>query len=319
MELTILENEILRVELLPYGAAIYRLIYKPTNTNVVLTSRDTEVYNKPENNYYGSTVGPVAGRIKNGSFKIGDKEFKVEKNERGINSLHSGSNSFAFKTFKLEYVNEFTALYTYTTSENEGGFPGISTLRITYVLESENLKIYYSFESSEDTLVNITNHTHFNLDGEKDIKNHILIMNAKSYMQVDENMINVSEVLIPEDHYFNFREGKLIGPLLNIPDVSKPPTTGIDNLFIVPNKTLFLRGEKIELRVVTNYDGYQIYTCNFNHDLPLFHGRKYVKHAGIALEPVDKIIGINNEYKNIELKKGDVYSRFISYKFTKIS
>jgi aldose 1-epimerase len=184
--------------------------------------------------YFGATVGRYANRIAKGKFSLDGKEYSLFINN-GPNSLHGGKVGFSRKIWKalpLKMAHGAAVKFTYISPDGEEGYPGTLTVHVTYELTDDNaLKITYQASTDKPTVVNLTNHSYFNLSGagSGDILKDVLELNADRYTPVDDGMIPTGELKSVEGTPFDFRKPTAIGARSgNIPGI-----TGYDHNFIV--------------------------------------------------------------------------------------
>lgn len=314
MKIFILENEFLKVSFLALGATIYSFEVKNKgNRNIVLTTKNPENYKTSDNGYFGATVGPVAGRISNASFTLDGKTINVVANEKETNSLHGGPTSFAFKDFALLTETDDQLIFEYMTSHNEGGYPGIMTLRVIYKLVKNTLQVQYFASVTEKTIINITNHSYFNLNGHGTILDHTLYLDTHYYYELDDKQINIRPLKIKGHDLFNFRRGKKLGEVCQDPSIVRPPMMGLDHLFVVESGRLVLENDDLRLTVNSSAPAYQLYATNFPPSYKLLDDSHINLYHGLAIEPVEIVSAINGEYKNLELSPDTTYERTIEY------
>lgn len=314
MKLFTLENTFLRVTFLTTGASIYSFEVKPLqNRNIVLTTKDIKHYETAKNGYFGATVGPVAGRLKDGKFMLDGNTYKTEQNEKETNTLHGGFSSFAFKEFNVVVEGDNQIVFEYMTSEDEGGFPGMMTLRVIYTLNDDGLEVNYQASATKDTIINITNHSYFNLDGHGTILDHKLMMDVESYYELDNKQINIKPLKIKRGSLFDVRRPKALKDIVLDPEINILPTMGLDHLFVVSDGVLVLETSDLRLKVSADYEGYQLYSTNFPPEFTLLDDTKVNLHRGLAIEPVGLVTSLSHEYKNLELEAQEVYEKTIKY------
>lgn len=314
MKLYTLENILLRITFLTTGASIYMFEIKPlANRNIVLTTKDLSKYKSPENAYFGATVGPVAGRLKDGKFVLDGNEFKTQQNEKVTNTLHGGFTSFAFQEFSVVVESSTQLVFEYTSDENAGGFPGLLTLRVIYTLLENGLEVNYFASCTQDTLINITNHSYFNLDGSESVLEHELILNAPAVYELDDKQINFRPLKLKGSSPLTLKKGKKIRDVVLHPEVNKLPTMGLDHLYVVPDGRLVLENSDLRLTIDATYEGYQIYSTNFPPDVTLVDDSRVNLYRGLALEPVDIVSSDSYEYENLVLRNGETYEKTIKY------
>lgn len=314
------------LDVLTLGATIQSLKV-PTKSgeivDVVLGYQTLEEYLNCET-YYGMSVGRVANRIKNSKFTLNDKEYILESNE-GKHSLHSGPSSMAFKNWSCEKrsINGNPALkLTVSSFDGEGGFPGNITVTCTYLLTSDGqLVVKYAGLADKDTVLNLTNHSYFNLSGEHSttILDHKLVLDCDKYVEVDEEAIPTGNLLSTANTPFDFREEKVIGERID-----KTPQ-GYDHALCFSDyngqlaKVGVLKCDRtnIQIEISTTLPSVQVYSGNFikktdkNKD-----NSAGLKNGGICFETQFLPDSPNNgNFPSILLKKKDKYNHSTIYHF----
>lgn len=158
-----LENEFLRVKIINFGAIIQSVIVKELNLDVVLGYNSLDEYVK-DKNYFGATIGRYANVITDGKFVLNGKEYTLTKND-GNNTLHGGKNGFNKKVWDYAEDGEKLVL-SYISKDGEEGFPAGLKVKVLFSLNASAICIEYFAYAEDDTAVNLTNHTYFNLNGE---------------------------------------------------------------------------------------------------------------------------------------------------------
>ncbi|MFD0861439.1 aldose epimerase family protein [Sungkyunkwania multivorans] len=209
-------TENIRLTALNYGAIIQKLEVKNAAEqfiNVVIGHEDPERY-LSDPYYLGACVGRFAGRIGNGRFSLNAKEYQLHV-ENGVH-LHGGKEGFSKKYWEIDTVGngrEPFIRFTYHSKHLEEHYPGNLEATVTYQLTQEKeLKITHFARTDRPTLVNLTNHSYFNLDGNsKEIDNHLLRMSASHYLEVDNKLIPTGRKLAVEEIHYNFTKIRAIG------------------------------------------------------------------------------------------------------------
>lgn len=313
MHLYTLENDFVKIRFLDIGAVIYTFEIKPKkNRNIVLSLDNLNDYKTPAGGYLGSTIGRVAGRIGHGVFTINNKIYQAEQNEKEINSLHGGFESFAFKKFRLIKQSLTELTFEYISIDGEGGYPGEVTLHVIYTLHDDGLEVNYKATTTLDTILNITNHSYFNLDGEGTILNHLLKANATHYYTHDKLHLNDTLIENTNDSPFNIKEGKKLQDIILHPLVKKEPAMGIDHLLLI-NDVLTFQTKDLILEVISNYPAIQMYSTNFPSKLPLRGHKKVNLYHALAIEPVDIVSHHEQTFNNLLITKARPYERMIRY------
>jgi len=284
----------------------------------------------------GGTIGPCANKINGGKFVINNEEYELEKNkDNGQTHCHGGTNGFDVKLWNTQILPDGIE-FSYKKADMESGYPGNVDIKVTYKFDNDNnLRIMYSASSDKDTLLNLTNHTYFNLDGEENAQeNSVLehIVKLPNSSKITEN----NEMAIPTGRYidvkgtpFDFRNPHKIKESINNSNEQLKIGSGYDQNYCVDNydgKSLIevaeVKSEKtgIKLNVYTNLPGFQFYTANHLGKTAQPGGKsglRYEKRSAICVEPQifpNAINTDNFEEKGI-LKKGETYNREIVYSF----
>ncbi|WP_309641267.1 aldose epimerase family protein [Flavobacterium sp.] len=310
----------MEVHIINYGATI-TAIKVPSKTgkliDVVLGFDTLEQYiqsfDLPSPPYFGATVGRFAGRINNGSFNLNDITFQLNQNNNN-NALHGGKKGFSQVVWKAEdtEIDEGSSItFSHLSPNNEECFPGNLKVELTYTLTDNNeIILDYKAVSDEDTIINLTHHSYFNLDGQHaDIKNQDLFVNANLILDTTYDNIPTGRFVNLKDHKYNFNPFK------------KCPTF-IDNTFVLsenanPAASLFSPTNEIKMEVFTDQPAVHIYVGGdcFN----TIKGKErtnYHAMSGICFETQNFPDAPNHiHFPNAILKKGETYMQHTIYKF----
>lgn len=309
------DNEVsLKADLVTFGAGVYKLTFD--DTPIILTLTDVEDYlYSPQ--YFGKTLGPVAGRLKKKGL-IDGNEYVLNCQESKRFSLHGGElKGVSFKNFdyKIKESNKkLDVVFSYTTRLNEAGFPGKLRIYVTYsfIKGKNEFKILYKATTpSEATFCNLSSHMYFNL-GDKNISNHYLKMNVYNVAKCEDDLLIVDKEPVKSE--LDFKKSAKLNPRIDYIEKHDFKKT-IDDTFIFdenPGK-VSLWNDKFRLDLTTDCSAMNIYVDNSGTDVHFINENDSEKRRGIALEPQRFIL--NN--KEITLKKGEVYKNFIDYKFKK--
>jgi aldose 1-epimerase len=231
-------------KVMTYGATLTELWIPDKsgkNADVVLGFDNLAQY-ASDHPYFGATVGRYGNRIAKGKFSIDGKEYSLFLNN-GPNSLHGGKVGFNRKVWKAEEVPTFhgaAVKFTYVSADGEEGYPGTLTVHVTYELTDDNaLKITYDASTDKPTVVNLTNHSYFNLSGagNGDILKDVLQLDADHYTPVDDTLIPTGELKSVEGTPFDFRKPTPIGAR----NSQIPGIAGYDHNFVLNGKAGKLR------------------------------------------------------------------------------
>ncbi len=268
--------------------------------------------------FFGATIGRNGNRISDGKIEIKGQTYQLEKNENDRTNLHSGPEGFEKRLFTAT-VDEGRRSVTFSLCSPHGdeGFPGEAMIHVTYTLTEDNVvRITYDCQCDEDTIMNMTNHSYWNLNGAGNglIMKHSLQVEAESFTPVTEHMIPTGEIRTVEGTPFDFREGKMVGQDGGVDDIQLRHAGGYDHNFVLSGegfrKAARLVGDEsgIVLDVYTDQPGLQVYAGNFIGG-PLGKNKSvYGPHSGIALETQHFPDAPNQRtFPSTILPKGEVY------------
>lgn len=270
-------------------------------TDVVLGFDSVQAY-FPENNLsdFGASIGRYANRINEGKFSIDGTEYQLPLNN-GKHSLHGGGElgnlGWQYRVYKGQQPNDSTLVLTLVSEDGDNGYPGQVTAQVTYTLRSDNaIDIAYTATTDKPTVVNLTNHSYFNLNGNpaQPITDNILTVYADEITPVDSTFMTDGTFMAVEGTPFDFREPRTIGEAIN--DTTNEQIkngNGYDHNFVLLAKgdiaqkaaTLYSPSTGIVLDVYTDEPGVQVYTGNFlDGTVTGKGGNAYGQRAAICLE-----------------------------------
>ena len=271
------------------GAAVVSLIYR--GTDVVLGWGDGKKY--AENpGCFGATVGRCANRIAFGSFSLNGTEYALARND-GPNNLHSGPDGWHCRRWETVETGEDYVTFYLDSPDGDQGFPGRVRIWVMYTLTpSDSVHILYKAVSDEDTILNVTNHTYFNLNGHDSgsAEGHTLRLYADAYTPSGPGLIPTGEIADVTGTPFDFRTEHAIGHDIECGHPQLVNAKGYDHNFCLSGAGLrpaaLLRGEKtgITLEVSTDRPGVQLYTGNFLSGEEGKNGAHYPRRGGVCLE-----------------------------------
>jgi aldose 1-epimerase len=241
--------------------------------DVVLGLGSVDEYIKTSDPYYGCVVGRYANRIANGKFILNNKSFQLPVNN-GPNHLHGGPEGFHTAVWDITNVNESAVEMKYFSKDGEQGYPGNLTTTVRYsITEANELEISYEATSDSVTVVNLTNHAFFNLNGEGSgsVEQHQLIIQADYFLPVNDTLIPVGLLQPVDSTPFDFRRAQTIGSRIHQQDSQLIIGRGYDHTFVINGTGNELRkaatatGDRtgICMDVYTTEPGMQLYTGNF--------------------------------------------------------
>ncbi|MBR3810013.1 MAG: galactose mutarotase [Clostridia bacterium] len=266
----------MKAEIIEKGATLEKLFVKDKNGKFidVLSGHDTLEGHTERSDYQGVVVGQYANRIKGGKFSIDGTEYTLTKNDNGITCLHGGGE-YSSAVWEGTKTSDKALTFTHFSKDGADGFPGNVKASVTYELtDNDELILTYNAVSDKKTVINLTNHAYFNLNGFDcgDILNHDLQINADYFTPIDETSIPLKMAESVENTPFDFRNTKKIGKDINNTDcIQIKNGNGYDHNFIINNfdgtlKTCAVaKGDKsgIKMEVKTTLPGVQFYTGNF--------------------------------------------------------
>lgn len=322
IDLISMKNDEIEVVVTNYGCTIVKVLMKDKNGNiddVVLGYEDVKTYGEVDA-YLGALVGRIANRIKVGKFTLNDKEYSLAVNN-GPNHLHGGIKGFSYQVFDYEIKDDNTIEFHYISKDGEEGYPGTLDFKAIYTLDGDTLNIRYVATTDQDTIINITNHSYFNLSGKKEnIYNHKLTLKCDKFACIDNDGLPTGEFRNVEGTPFDFNKGALIGDRIELEYDQLTAGNGFDHPFIFNDTKdqAILEHEESgrKLTVSTTLPGAQIYTANFLDGRLGKYGQHYYRRDAVCIETqnLPDAIHLEEEPTTI-LKKGQVYDETTSYKF----
>lgn len=282
-----LENQWLCVTVLSYGATITSIIDKTLQRELVLGFDDDQKY-LTSDKYFGCTIGRVANRISKGHFHLNGQQYPLSINNRP-NHLHGGTYGFDKQTFDCTLADN-RLICTYFSRHLEEGYPGNLSVKITYSLEGHRLTIRTFCQSDRDTLINLTNHTYFNLDPKKGkIENHLLKINSDRVYPVDEYGCTFNQPIDIKQTPFDFMKLKSLSDCLQSGHPQIVTAKGLDHHFEIRGSGLRLAATLMDqgsiLYVYTDKPGVHIYTGNYLNGEDIGHDNvPYIQRSGICFE-----------------------------------
>jgi len=276
--------------------------------------------------YFGAIVGRYANRLAHGTFQLDGKTYTIPKND-GDNTLHGGIRGFDKVVWSGKQIKGGVEL-TYVSKDGEEGFPGTLTTKVSYTLSGSALRIEYSAITDKDTVLNLTNHSYFNLagQGQGDVLGHVLKINASRFTPVDSALIPTGELRPVQGTPFDFRTPHTIGERINADDAQLQLGHGYDHNFVLdhPEGQLAEAAEMYEpttgriLKVLTTQPGVQLYTGNFlDGSITGKNGRVYGRRSAFCLETQHFPDSPNHpSFPTTELKPGQKFHSVTIFQFS---
>jgi len=263
------------VSITNFGGRIVSLLVKDNKdqlVDVVLGHDSLKSYQRKEEFFFGALIGRYGNRIAKGKFTLEGKSYQLEVND-GVNTLHGGFNGFYKKVWDAKQTDDHTLELSYLSKDGEAGYPGNLKVKVIYSLEEDNsLKISYSAVSDKATVVNLTNHAYFNLNGagDKTITDHLLTLEADEFTPVDITLIPTGKLEKVAGTPFDFTKAKLIGANIDDTNPQLKNGKGYDHNWVLRKGTGLRRAATVSsaktgivMEVLTEEPGIQFYSGNF--------------------------------------------------------
>jgi len=316
-----------------YGGRLVSLLVPDKNgkmIDVVVGFSSVEGYEKSTEPYFGATIGRFGNRIAKGKFSLDGKKYTLFKNN-GANTLHGGKKGYQYVVWDARQPNEHTIEFHYLSKDLEEGFPGNLDVKVTYTLTDKNeLKMDYAASTDKNTVVNLTNHAFFNLNGEGSgsVLGHQVKIYADEYTPVDSTLIPTGKIEKVAGTPFDFTNSKSMGANIEDKNEQLMNGKGYDHNYVL-NKTkaegMFhaatVKGDKsgIVMDVYTQEPGLQFYSGNFMQRKNTFKtGVKDDFRTAFCMETQHFPDTPNQpQFPTTTLKAGQVYKTSSIYTFSK--
>jgi aldose 1-epimerase len=340
VDVYILKDGAIEARVITFGGIVQSLKVPDKSgksADVVLGFDTLDEYVNGNAPHFGSTIGRYANRIAGGKFELGGKTFSTPLNDgpdknHPVNTLHGGLKGFDKVVWTGKEIPHGVQL-TYVSHDGEEGFPGTLTAVVKYTLVGKNLKIDYSATTDKDTVVNLTNHSYFNLagSGNGDILKDEVKINASHYTPADAAAIPTGELAPVEGTPFDFRKLTAVGTRVNDDNDQLKKGHGYDHNFVIDSNARMsadkpgaIAAEVYEpasgrvLEVITDQPGVQLYTGNFlDGSITGKGGKAYGKRAALCLETQHFPDSPNHpKFPTTELKPGAKFHTVTIYRFS---
>lgn len=325
-----------------YGGRVVSLVVPDKDgkpTDVVLgfdnIAQYADTLNSPSD--YGSSVGRYANRINQGKITVDGKEYQLTQND-GKHCLHGGgATGWMNKVYDAEQIGDSILKLSLISPDGDNGFPGEVKVTTTYKVTADNmLDIVFEGETDKETIINMTNHNYYNLNGDlsKVGTDMILYVNADNFTPSDATYMTTGEVVSVEGTPMDFRTPHAIADSINSDYQQIKNATGYDHNWCLNTykdgkgddtqvcASLYSPKTGIFMEMYTNEPGVQVYTANFqgvgrDADIIRKHGLKYPKHVSVCLESQKYPDSPNKpEWVQPTLKPGEKYYSRAAYKFS---
>lgn len=281
------------VEILDFGCRLVKLVVPDRDGNMtdVCLGLDTAGGYVNDHASLGAVVGRVANRIKDGHFSLNGMEYQLAVN-CGSNHLHGGTVGYASKVWDTKAKDD-KLIFIMNSADGEEGYPGNLTLSVTYGWSEDNeLSILYEAATDADTLLNVTNHGYFNLNGEGsgDVLSHELFIDADMITELDDSQAPTGTLIPVDDTPFDFRTMHTIGKLIHSEYEQIHKFGTYDHNFVINGTGLreaaVLQSKESGIRMTcfTDQPGMQLYVANQPMEQPGKNGKTYGSHTSVCLE-----------------------------------
>ncbi|UPM55064.1 aldose epimerase family protein [Gottfriedia acidiceleris] len=326
---TIINSHGMKVICLDYGCIINKIIVPDKYgkfENVVLGFDSINEYVE-QSPYFGAVIGRVAGRINKANFELNNQVYQLAINNKS-NHLHGGLKGFdkvIWNTEMIENKDNISLVFTYQSPDGEEGYPGNIDMKVVYTLNNKNeLNITYEGKSDQRTLLNVTNHSYFNLSGDlkRDVLNHTLKLKSKRFVELDHDLIPTGRLVDVDNTPFDFTVGR---KLIDGVESSHPQNilagNGYDHPFLLEEndtEQIILSDEENGrvLMIETNQPGVVLYTgTQLLNDFTIrsIQSRKYL---GLCLETQGLPDSIHHDnFPSCIIEKDEDYHAFTKLSF----
>jgi aldose 1-epimerase len=322
----------MQVAITNYGGRLVSLLVPGSDNklvDMVVGFDSVQQYQTSTEPYFGATIGRYGNRIAKGKFSLDGKKYSLFTNN-GPNTLHGGKKGFQYVVWDAKQIVDSILQLTYLSKDMEEGYPGNLQVKVVYQLTDNNeLKITYEATTDKKTIINLTNHAFFNLNGQGSgtINNHLLFINADNYTPVDSTLIPTGKIVPVANTPFDFRKPVAIGKNLDANDEQLKNGKGYDHNFVLKKNTsaglnhaATVTADKtnIVMDVFTQEPGLQFYGGNFMQSRNTMKGgNKDDFRTAFCLETQHFPDSPNQPaFPSTVLEPGKIYSSSSVYKFS---
>ena len=325
---TIQNGKGMEIKVSDYGAALVQVRVPDKEgrlLDVVLGYDDVQGY-EAGNAFFGATIGRVANRIGNGEFQLGGRTYELTRND-GQNTLHGGRDFYNKRIWKTGETQEDHVEFLMDSPSGDQGFPGNVKISVTYTLTKDNeVKIHYRAVPDADTLMNLTNHSYFNLSGHASgtVLDQEVMLYADAYARADSQSIPTGEIVPVSGTPMDFRQLKPVGAEIEEAYEALEFGKGYDHNWVLNKKgyrkAAFMRSKEsgIAMEVYTDLPGLQFYTANFVDHEKGKEGAVYNMRQAACFETQYFPDAVHKDhFEGPEVKAGEIYETTTAYRFIK--
>ena len=325
---TIQNDKGMEIKVSDYGATLVQVRVPDKEgrlLDVVLGYDDVQGY-EAGNAFFGATIGRVANRIGNGEFRLGGRTYELTRND-GQNTLHGGRDFYNKRIWKTGETQEDHVEFLMDSPSGDQGFPGNVKISVTYTLTKDNeVKIHYRAVPDADTLMNLTNHSYFNLSGHASgtVLDQEVMLYADAYARADSQSIPTGEIVPVSGTPMDFRQLKPVGAEIEEAYEALEFGKGYDHNWVLNGngyrKAAFMRSKEsgIAMEVYTDLPGMQFYTANFVDHEKGKAGAVYNMRQAACFETQYFPDAVHKDhFEGPEVNAGEVYETTTAYRFVK--
>lgn len=317
----------MKIAVSDYGATLVKVLVPDREGNsvdVVLGYDDAAGYEKGDK-FFGATVGRIANRIGGAEFSLNGKTYQLDKNDNG-NNLHSGMDFYSKRMWKvMEYGPDHVVLALHSP-DGDQGYPGNVDIEVTYTLTDDNeIKIHYHAVPDADTIINMTNHSYFNLSGQNSgtVLDQEVRIDADAFTEADAESIPTGRIIPVDGTPMDFREKKPIGRDIEEEYQALKFGGGYDHNWVLNGSgwrkvaEMTSRQTGISMEVYTDLPGMQLYSGNFLEGDIGKGGFAYVKRSAVCFETQYFPDAVHKDnFAGPVVKAGEIYDTSTVYKFS---
>ena len=317
----------MEIKVSDYGATLVQVKVPDKEGNlldVVLGYDDVQGYEAGDA-FFGATIGRVANRIGNGEFRLNGRNYELTRND-GENTLHGGRDFYNKRIWKTGETGEDHVEFLLDSPSGDQGFPGNVRISVTYTLTKDNeVKIHYRAVPDADTLINLTNHSYFNLSGHASgtVLSQEVMLDADAYTRADARSIPTGEITPVAGTPMDFRNGKQIGEEIEADYEALRFGRGYDHNWVLNGqgyrRVAFMRSKEsgIAMEVYTDLPGMQFYTANFVENEKGKEGTVYHMRQAACFETQYFPDAVRKEhFEGPEVKAKEAYETTTAYRFS---
>lgn len=318
----------MEVEVSDFGATLLNVVVpdKENHPVEVTLGYDAPAGYEASDAAMGASVGRNANRIGGAEIEINGVKYELTKND-GENNLHSGLDFYHKRMWEVVENADDHVTFKMHSPDGDQGYPGTLDMYVTYSLDEENtLTIHYQAEPDQDTIINMTNHSYFNLNGHKsgDVLEHTLVLDADEFTPATAQSIPTGEIRSVEGTPMDFRAEKKVGAEINTDYEPLKFGNGYDHNWVLKNEGKFDKVAEVTgdvsgivMEVWTDLPGVQVYTANFLDHEAGRNGAVYESRSAICLETQYYPDAIHHDnFPGPICKKGEKYDTKTAYRFS---